>query len=67
MDKKDELIWDHAPTSAYSPNLGYIELNMEAHNINLSNWWKQLWKLKCSNTYQIFMWCILENKAPSWD
>ena len=30
-------------------------------------WWKTLWKIKCPPKNKLFMWFVLENKAPTWD
>ena len=30
-------------------------------------WWRPLWKLKCPAKTKLFMWCVLNNKVPTWD
>eukprot|EP00253_Pinus_taeda_P027771 PITA_27771 len=31
-------------------------------------WWaKPLWKLKCPKKSRLFFWCVLKEKAPTWD
>lgn len=64
-DGEDELIWAHAKHGTYSPKVGYQVL-MERHKPpDLTQWWKQLWKLKASPRTKLLMWSILCNKVPT--
>ena len=46
---------------------GYILLSSEADLREEVWWWKSLWKLKCPAKSKLFMWCVLENRVPTWD
>jgi len=66
-DEEDSLVWEEGPGGNYSPKAGYIVLSSEAEQREHVWWWKPLWKLDCPAKTKLFMWCVLENKAPSWD
>jgi hypothetical protein len=66
-DREDELVWQHAPHGHYTPKLGYIHLNLDLYQREPRWWWKGLWKVRCPLKENIFMWCVLYNKVPTWD
>ena len=66
-DREDVLIWDSAPAGNYTPKSGYIVLSCMEMDRAVFWWWKTLWKLKFPPKNKLFMWCVLENKAPTWD
>jgi len=66
-NREDELVWDHHPSGVYTPKAGYIQLNVDVFNRELVWWWKVLWKLSCPSKAKLFMWAVLENKAPTWE
>jgi len=66
-EEEDTLVWEADPGGNYSPKAGYTLLSSEAENRAQIWWWKSLWKLKCPAKTKLFMWCALENKAPTWD
>ena len=55
------------PGGNYTPKAGYICLSAEAEGREEIWWWKILWKLKCPAKTKLFMWCVLENRVPTWD
>jgi hypothetical protein len=61
------LVWKHAPHGVYTPQLGYIQLSIDHHNRGPLWWWKGLWKTKCPLNAKIFLWCMMNNKVPTWD
>jgi len=66
-EREDTLIWDKDPSGIYTPKAGYSAISLESLLHDAKWWWKSLWKLKCPPKSKIFMWCILENKVPTWD
>jgi hypothetical protein len=30
-------------------------------------WWKKIWKMNGPAKEKLFWWCVLSNKAPTWD
>jgi len=66
-DEEDSLVWEADPEGNYTPKAGYIVLSSEADQRDHAWWWKPLWKLNCPAKSKLFMWCVLENKAPTWD
>ena len=66
-DRPDELILNSALEGIYTPKLGYIQLIDDLQNRDPQWWWKGLRKSKCPQKARIFMWCLIENKAPTWD
>jgi hypothetical protein len=67
IDRDDELVWQKAPHGIYTPKLGYIALNVQIMHRDQNWWWRGLWKSKCPQKDNIFMWCIIYNKIPIWD
>ena len=55
---------DVGPCDVYTPNMGYISLRADGMQRELVWWWNKLWKIKSPPKTKIFMWCVLENKAP---
>ena len=55
------------PGGRYTPKAGYIKLSADVFQRVLIWWWKKPWKIKSPPKTRIFMWCVLENKAPTWD
>jgi len=66
-DEEDSLVWEEDPGGKYTPKAGYIVLSSEEVQREQVWWWKSLWKLECPAKSKLFMWCALENKAPTWD
>jgi len=66
-EREDILIWEKDPGGIYTPKAGYRAISLESIHHDSKWWWKKLWKLKCPPKSKIFMWCILENKVPTWD
>jgi hypothetical protein len=51
----------------YSPKLGYLS-QFQAVEHDPPPWWgKLLWKFKCPPKSKLFMWLLLQNKAPTWE
>jgi len=67
VDREDEMVWKHSPNSSYTPNLGYIQLNIISHQQEYAWWWKGLWKLKFCPQKNKIMWCVIVNNIPTWD
>lgn len=67
IDQEDELVWDLDPAGSYTPKAGYIKLSTEVDPREEVWWWRPLWKLKCPAKTKLFMWCVLENRVPTWD
>lgn len=66
-DSQDELIWELVAHGSYTPKTGYQRLCSRAFPM-APKWWQiGLWKLKCPLMVKIFMWCVLENRIPTWD
>lgn len=66
-DQEDTLVWEVDPGGVYSPKAGYLALCTGLTQRVAVWWWKPLWKLKCPAKTKLFMWCILYNKASTWD
>jgi len=66
-DRDDVLIWEPNPEGAYTPKAGYLKLSSEEGIREEVWWWRSLWKLHCPSKTRLFMWCVLENRAPTWD
>ena len=66
-EQEDSLVWDADPGGAYSPKAGYLFLSAGVEQRDESWWWKPLWRLKCPAKTKLFMWCVLNNKLPTWD
>ena len=66
-EQEDNLIWDLDPGGAYSPKAGYLILSTEDGGREEVWWWRSLWKLKCPAKARLFMWCVLEDRALTWD
>ena len=66
-DREDVLVWDSAPNGKDTPKAGYIKLSGQGVDRDVVWWWKSLWKINFPPKTKLFMWCVLENKAPSWD
>jgi len=66
-DCVDELVWKCALHGAYTPNIGYIKLNIDPHARDPLWWWKGVWKARCPLKSHIFFWCMMEPKVPTWD
>ena len=65
--KEDELIWDVDSSGNYTSKDGYIKLSADVIQRDPIWQWKKLWKIKSPPKTRIFMWCVLENKALTWD
>ena len=66
-DRDDKIAWDFDPSGIYSPRAGYQKLSEGNVLGEVRWWWKNLWKLNCPPKTRLFMWCVLENKVPTWD
>ena len=43
----DLLVWSQYKTGKYTPKAGYLHLIWGMNEMEISWWWKLLWKLKC--------------------
>ena len=66
-DQEDLLVWEADPEGVYTPKMGYLCLSVGVENRVDVWWWRSLWKLKCPAKTKLFMWCVLNNKVPTWD
>ena len=66
-DREDVLIWDSALGGKYTPKEGYLKINAFGFERGLAWWWKKLWNIQSPPKTRIFLWCVLENKVPTWD
>ena len=66
-EHEDSLVWDADPGGAYTPKVGYLFLSAGVELREEVWWWRPLWKLKCPAKTKMFMWCVLNNKVPTWD
>ena len=66
-DGEDVLIWDANQTGKYNPKAVYLVLSADGVNRAEAWWWKYLWKIKCPPKCRLFVWCVIENKAPCWE
>ena len=64
---EDVFIWDADPSGRYTPKAGYIKFSEDGVQRVLIWWWKSLGKIKSPPNTINFMWCVLENKAPTWE
>ena len=67
QDRDDVIIWDGDQSGKYTPKDGYLVLSADGVNRVEALWWKYLWKIKYPPKCRLFMWCVLENKAPCWE
>ena len=67
QDREDMIAWDFDSSRIYSPRAGYTKLSTRAVLGEERWWWKKLWKLNFPPKTRLFMWCVLENKVPTWD
>eukprot|EP00253_Pinus_taeda_P033361 PITA_33361 len=66
-DRLDQLVWAHADSGSYVPKAGYKFL-MTKKGWEEPVWWaKLLWKLKCRKKSRLFFWCVMKEKAPTWE
>lgn len=66
-DQEDKLIWSFSPSEKYSPKLEYTA-QFQATNLDPPPWWgKSLWRFNSPPKLKLFMWLILQNKAPTWE
>ena len=66
-DQEDSLVWDADLGGTNSPKAGYLFLSAGVEQRDEAWWWKPLWRLKCPAKTKLFMWCVLNNKVPTWD
>ena len=66
-EHEDLLVWDADPGGAYTHKAGYLFLSAGVELREEVWWWRPLWKLKCPAKTKLFMWCVLNNKVPTWD
>lgn len=55
-NSEDSFVWIQSKSVIYSPKDGYKQLIMDKNNVEISWWWKALWKFKCP----------LKTKKNSW-
>ena len=60
-------MWDADAGGAYTPKAGYLFLSARVVLREEVWWWRPLWKLKFPAKTKLFMWCVLNNKVPTWD
>ena len=66
-DQEDTLVWEADPGGVYTPKAGYLCLSAGVEQRDEDWWWRPLWGLKCPAKTKLFMWCVLNNKVPTWD
>ena len=66
-DQVDLLVWEAAPGGDYTAKAGYLLLSAGVVQREAVWWWRPLWRLKCPAKTKLFMWCVLNNKVPTWD
>ena len=54
----DILVWNPSKTGKYTPKEGYVHLLQDRIGLELSQWWKVLWKLKCPLKSKNFCWFL---------
>ena len=64
-DQVDSLVWEAAPGGDYTAKAGYLLLSAGVEQREEVWWWRPLWRLKCPAKTKLFMWCVLNNKAPT--
>ena len=68
-DSKDTLVWNLSKNGKYTPKEGYVHLLHDRFGLDLSWWWKVLWKLKCplkSIFFVGFSFLIRHSLGMSW-
>ena len=63
----DTLVWNPFKTGKYTPKEGYVHLLQDKAGLELSWWWKFLWKLKFPLKSKIFCSFLFSGKALTWD
>ena len=48
FNEADVMIWNQSKSGKYTPKAGYLHLILDRNEVEISWWWKLLWKLKCS-------------------
>ena len=66
-DQEDTLVWEADPEGVYTPKAGYLCISAGVELREEVWWWRPLWRLKCPAKTKLFMWCVLNNKVPTWD
>ena len=66
-DQEDTLVWEADLEGVYTPKAGYLCLSAGVVQREEVWWWRPLWRLKCPAKTKLFMWCVLNNKVPTWD
>ena len=61
------LVWSQSKSGKYTPKVGYLHLIQDMNEVEISWWWKLLWKLKCPLKSKIFSWFLLSGKALTWN
>jgi hypothetical protein len=66
-EQEDELVWDRNESGIYTPKEGYLQLMQDFSEAEPVWWWKKIWKINGPAKEKLFWWCVLSNKAPTWD
>jgi hypothetical protein len=61
----DQLVWSLNPTGKCVPRICYKALTKEKREGEHVWWWRTIYKLRCPSKNKIFVWLILNNKAPT--
>ena len=62
----DILVWNLSKNGKYTPREGYVHLLQDRFGLDLSWWWKVLWKLKCPLKSKFFCWFLFSDKTLTW-
>ena len=57
------MVWNQSKSGKYSPKASYLQLILDKNEVEISWWWKLLWKLKCPLKSKIFRWFLFSGKA----
>ena len=64
---EDTLVWNLSKNGRYTPKDGYVFLLQDRFGLELTWWWKVLWKFKCPLKSKLFCWFLFSGKALTWD
>ena len=63
----DMLVWNQSKSGKYSPKASYLQLIVDKNEVEISWWWKMLWKFKCPLKSKMFCRFLFSGKALTWD
>ena len=59
-NEADLLVWSQSKSGKYTPKAGYLHLIQDMNEVEISWWWKLLWKLKFPLKSKIFCWFFFQ-------